>query len=150
MSERAENIIRADAVVAQNFVLVDQDDEERAKLTTTTDGEVVMNFYDAQGNPRIVFAAYNEGNAMVSLVDNGQKERVRISSGVNGNAITIFDREQRTRLLLQLDSEADGAEIHMVDETGNPQIILTQIGRDQDNPSPLIVVKDPSGRFREV
>lgn len=150
MPEYAENIIRADAVVAQNFVLVDKDDEERAKLTTTTDGEVGMNFYDAQGNARIILAVYNEGNAIITLADNDQKERIRISSGVNGNAITIFDREQRTRLLLQLDPEADGAEIHMVDETGNPQIILTQVGRDRDNPSPLIAVKDPSGPFREV
>ncbi len=150
MSERAENIVRADAVVAQNFELVDKDGDTRAKLTTTTDKEVGFNMYDAQGNARIIFAAYNEGNAMITLADNDQQERIRISSGVNGTAITIFDREQRTRLLLQLDPEADGAEIHMVDETGNPQIILTQVGQDQDNPSPLIVVKDPDGRFREV
>ena len=150
MSERAENIFRADAVVAKTFVLVDKDDEERAKLTTTTDGEVGVNFYDSRGNARIVFAVSNEGNAIITLADNDQKERIRISSGVNGNAITIFDREQRTRLLLQLDPDADGAEIHMVDEAGNPQIILTQIGQDRDDPSPLIAVKDLSGRFREV
>lgn len=150
MSEQAKDVIRADAVVAQNFELVDKDGDTRAKITTTTDKDVGVNFYDRQGNPRIILAIQEEGNATISLADHEQKERIRISSGALGNAITIYDREQRTRLLLQLDPEADGAEIHMVDEAGTPQIILTQVGRDRDNPSPLITVKDPSGPFREV
>ena len=150
MTERAENVIRADAVVAQNFELVDKDGGTRAKLTTTTDKDVGVNFYDRQGNARIILAVQEEGNATISLADHNQKERIRISSGATRNAITIFDRMQRTRLLLQLDPEVDGPEIHMVDEIGNPQIILTQVGPDTDNPSPRVLVRDPDGRFREV
>ncbi len=116
--------------MAQNFTLVDRDGDERARLVTSTDNEVGANFYDAQGNARIVFAVYNEGNAIISLTDNDQKER--------------------TRLLLQLDPESNGPEVHMVDEAGSPEIVLTQVGGDRANPSPMILVREPDGRFREV
>jgi hypothetical protein len=150
VSERAENVIRADAVVAKNFELVDKDGDSRAKITTTTDKDVGLNFYDVQGNPRIVFAIQEEGNATISLIDHERKERIRVSSGAMGNAITIYDREERTRLLLQLDPEADGPEIHMVDESGSPEVVLTQVGRDRANPSPLILVREPDGLYREL
>lgn len=148
MSEEAEKVIRADAVIAKRFDLVDKEGETRLTMGTTPDKDVGVNFFDAQGTPRIVFAVQEDGNATISLVDHERKERIRISSGAFGNAVTMFDRTEHTRLLLQLDNEADGAEIHMVDESGKPQIVMSQIGQDAEKPAPAMVFKDSEGTTR--
>jgi hypothetical protein len=151
MSEEAQEVIRADAVLAKRFDLVDKDGETRVTFGTTPDGQgVAANFYDAQGVPRIVFAVQEEGNATISLVDHEQKERIRISSGAMGNAITVYDRDERTRLLLQLEPDSEDPQIHFVDESGNPQILMTQIGRDPQHPSPLIAIREEDGTYRQV
>ena len=143
MSDQAENVVRADAVEAKRFDLIDGDGETRMTLGTTPEGNAVAaNFIDARGNGRIILAIQEDGNATISLLDQEQQERVRITSGVMGNAIVMYDREQNTRLLLQVDQETDGAEIHMVDAAGRPQIIISQVGRDKDDPAPDIFVRE--------
>lgn len=151
MSESSENIVNADAVVAKRIDLVDKDGKTRFTLGSAPNGEAVTaSFVDAQGAGRILLAVQDAGNATISLTDANQRERVRVSSGAMGNAITLLDREQRTRLLLQLEPDTDGGEIHLVDETGAPQIVITQIGLDKANPSPLITIRDQDGNYREA
>ncbi len=103
--QKGENIIRADAVVARSFELVDRDGRRAAQLNTNTLGESTLAFFD-------------------------EKEvlRLRVGFSVRGlSGLTVFDAKKKPRLGLSVNA-ADGSAIHRTHE----QLASWPVNPDRD------------------
>jgi len=152
-SSKVEKIIEA-----QKFVVRDVSGKSRAVLGMGEDG-VVLVFTDNKERPRIFLKAAHDGEGAIAffqkagkgrsvfsdrglwLVDKDGKERAELAMNDDEPRLALFDRERKTRALVEL-LESGDPKLTLVDKYGTHRATLGLL-----KGQPVIAFLDGSGKL---
>ena len=116
--QKRENIIRADAVVAGSFELVNRDGSRAAQLNTNALGESMLSFFDEKGALRLRVGFSPRG--MSGLVAFDAKKKAKLGLVVNS-----ADEVPSIELM---SGSPIGTSIHMVINDTGPYLSIAKVG----------------------